>query len=93
MTNKGTIQITLEGVTFEETERYRQMIHTLFQAGVFAIRNGKAILNFDSDGLLSEIEIQVKRWRRDKQMTYLKQLEQFSIETMPVDKSTVATRI
>ena len=93
MTNKGTIQITLEGVTFEETERYRQMIHLLFQAGTFAIRNGKAILNFDSDGLLSEIEIQVKRWRRDKQMAYIKQLEQFSIETMPVDKSTVATRI
>ena len=93
MISKGTITITLEGASFEETERYRQMIHTLFQAGAFAVRNGKAILNFDNEGLLSEVELQVKRWRRDKPFAQIKQLEQFRIETMPINKSTVAARI
>lgn len=89
---KGTIVITLEDVSFEETERYRQMIHTLFESGVFNIRNGKAILNFDHLGLLAEIELQVKKWRRDKEVLPTKPLEQFKIETTR-DHSTVALRV
>ena len=90
--NKGTIVITLEGISFEDTERYRAMIHTLFQSGVFGIRNGKAILNFDNEGALAEIELQVKRWRRDKPMSETKLLEQFKIEMLP-QQSTVAKSI
>jgi hypothetical protein len=62
----GTIRIDLEGVTWEETERYRAMIHTLLSSGVLNIKNGKAILSFDSDGDLAEIEAQVKRFKKDK---------------------------
>ena len=91
--NKGTIVITLEGISFEETERYRQMVHILFQSGVFGIRNGKAILNFDHEGMLAEIELQVKRWRRDKPMSETKVLEQFKIETLPIEQTTIAKRI
>ena len=64
---KGTIVITLEGMTFQETERCRQIIHVLFEKGVFNIRNGKAILNFDDMGLLAEIESQIKLWKRGKE--------------------------
>ena len=57
---KGTIVITLEDATMAETERCRQVIHKLFERGVFNIRNGKAILNFNEIGLLTEIEGQIK---------------------------------
>ena len=90
---KGIITITLEGASLEETERYRAMIHTLFESGVFNIRNGKAILNFDNLGLLAEVELQIKRWRRDKPLLEVKALEQFKIEMTPFDKSNIAHRI
>lgn len=87
----GTITITLEGVTIEETERLRKMIHTMFTDGVFNIRNGKAILNFDNDGL-AEIEKQIKTWKRGKEPVVMKRLEQFKIELTPVDKSSIVSR-
>ena len=91
--NNGTITITLEGVSFQDTERYRKMIHTLFERGVFNIRNGKAILNFDNDGDLAEIEAQVKTFRRDKPMAEVKRLEQFKVSMDNIDKSNVAVKI
>lgn len=90
--NKGSIIITLEGVSFEETERYRAIIHLLFERGVFNIKNGKAILNFDELGL-AEIESQVKTWKRGKPLLVTKLLEQFKVELEPVNRSTVATRM
>lgn len=64
---QGEIKIKLEGASWEETERCRAMIHLLFQQGVFNVRNGKVILNFDHNGLLSVIEKDVIAWRRDKE--------------------------
>ena len=89
----GTITITLEGATFQETERCRLIIHKLFEMGVFNIRNGKAILNFDDLGLLAEIEGQIKLWKRGKETQETKQIEQFKVEINPVDKNTIATRL
>ncbi len=92
----GTIIIKLEGVSFKDTERCRQMIHKMFESGVFQIRNGKAILNFDNYGLLADIEISMKTWSRkfeNDPIPELHSFEQFKIETMPVDNSTIAKRI
>lgn len=62
----GKIEIVLEGVTLEQTERLRGIIHTLFEQGLFNLRNGYGIMHFDNDGILRELEIHVKKWRNDK---------------------------
>ena len=67
---EGTITISLEGASFEQTERCRRIIHTLFEEGVFAVKRGKAILSFDETGALGSIELQVLKWRRDKPEVY-----------------------
>ena len=92
MVNKGTIQITLEGVSLEDTERCRIMIHQLFEEGFFNIKSGSFTANFDEIGTMSTTETRLIR-RRNKPIFKQNLLEQFRIETMPVDKSSVARRI
>ena len=47
---------------------------TLVKAGVFDITNGKAILNFNSEGKLADVEIQTHTFRLGKQGVYYLQL-------------------
>ena len=90
--NEGIITIKLGGITSEQTERCRAMIYTMFEHEVFNIRNGKAILNFDSTGLLADIEISMKTWsRKHETQPDVLLLNQFVVETNS-DKSTVAYR-
>lgn len=63
----STITIQLEGIGLTELERCRQIVETLFSQGVFNVRNGKIILNFDSDGTLQQIDFNVSKWRRNKE--------------------------
>ncbi|MAH46484.1 hypothetical protein CMI37_11670 [Candidatus Pacearchaeota archaeon] len=78
---KGTIVITLEGLSFEDVEKYRRMIHTLFEQGVFGVRNGSAVLNFGPQGNLNSIEINLKKWRRgDKPVPVAAKLKDVKIE-------------
>lgn len=91
--NEGIITIKLNGISFEQTERCRQMIHQMFMSDVFNVRNGKAILNFDSDGILADIEISQKTWsRRHEALPEPMPISQFLVETNS-DKSTVARQI
>ncbi len=62
----GEIIIKLEGASLEQTERCRQIIHRLFEQGVLSVRNGRAILHFDTAGNMAAIDIEVGKWRRDK---------------------------
>jgi len=94
--NQGNIVITLDGVSFKDTERCRQMIHKMFESGVFNVRNGKAILNFDNYGLLADIEVSMKTWSRkfDKEpIPELNSFSQFKIEMTDRDNSSVAKRV
>ena len=73
--NKGTIVIDLDGVSLEQTERCRKIIHTLFAQNVFGIRNGKAVLHFDGDGELMMIQFDIIKWKKDKsEIPLLKEL-------------------
>ena len=91
--NQGIITIKLEGVSLQQTERCRAMIHTMFEHDVFNIRNGKAILNFDHTGLLADIEISMKTWsRKHEAQPEVMPLGQFVVE-MNSDKSTVARQV
>ena len=90
---EGIITIKLEGITSLQVERCRQMIHTMFTSDVFNIRNGKAILNFDSEGLLADIEISMKTWsRKHETQPELMPITQYVVQTN-VDNSTFAERI
>mgnify|MGYP001563221826 FL=1 len=92
---RGTISIVLDGASFQDTERCRQIIHKLFESNVFGVKNGKAILSFDSGGILADIEISMKTYNRkfeNEPKLELKSFDQFKIETTP-DHSTVAKSI
>ena len=90
--NEGVITIKLDGITKEQTERCRQMIHQMFLSEVFNVRNGKAVLNFDSEGLLADIEISQKTYsRRHEPQPEILTLNQFEVSTTR-DLSTVASR-
>ena len=63
MKEEGTILLKLEGVSLEDTDRYRQAIHTLIAQGVLGLRRGSVTLHFDHEGVIQEIEYH-RRWRR-----------------------------
>lgn len=56
----------LEGASPTSVEKMREGIQTLIAQQVFGIKNGKVILNFDSEGNLQEIEFNYKKWRKQK---------------------------
>lgn len=60
------LKFEIDGITEEQTHSYREMIDILLINGVFNVKNGKVILNFDCDGVLQEIEFNVKKYRRKK---------------------------
>jgi hypothetical protein len=62
----ATIKLDFAGVSQRELVSIQQTIEILFQSGVFHIKNGKAILNFDHEGVLQEISLDYKKWRRKK---------------------------
>ena len=67
----GVIQIVLPGYTFEETNRCREIIHTLCESDFFKIRNGKATIHFDHQGTVQQIGMDIIQWKRDKSLTRL----------------------
>ena len=81
--NKGTIVITLDGISLEDIERCRLMIHQLLEEGFFNIKSGSFTANFDEQGLMATTETRLVR-RRNKPIIFeRKLLEQFKIEIMP----------
>ncbi len=81
MTERGTITITLEGLSIQEVERYRQIIQTLILEGALNIRNGKALLHFNHLGDLQQIQLDVIKWRRDASVNPIaKNLKNVTVE-------------
>lgn len=66
MEQGGTIEIKIEGISFEQIERLRQAIHLIIQEGALSIKNGSSTLHFDGDGELGYIEFHIKKWSRKK---------------------------
>jgi len=64
MKQEGTIWITLDGATFEDTERCRKIIHLLFEQGIFDVKRGDVILSFDEKGNLGRIKLDIVKWLR-----------------------------
>ena len=75
----GTIFINLEGASHESTERCREMIHLMFEKGIFNIRNGSAELHFDKDGTLQSIKLHSEAYRRNTSQELLPKKYEYAI--------------
>lgn len=62
------ITLEIDGLSQEQTRKYKEVIDILIINGIMNIRNGKAILNFDHEGVLQEIEVNLKKYRRKKDL-------------------------
>lgn len=65
----GRITLDIEGISKEDLLRYQEAIFTLVRNGVFSIKNGKAVLNFDAEGTLQLIQFEYAAYRRKKEAT------------------------
>ena len=58
---KGEIKLTLDGASFDQTERVRGIINELFEWGFFNIAGGDITVHFDTDGNARVMEWKYKR--------------------------------
>jgi len=66
-TNLIDVRMTeYEAQSFIEYQKNHLMFNILKDAGVFNVRNGKAILNFDAGGILTEVKCDVTTYKLGK---------------------------
>lgn len=53
-------------MTIDIPEEVAVVMNILYKAGVFNVTNGKVILNFDQAGVLTDIEVNQKLYKRGK---------------------------
>lgn len=59
----GTITVSLINTTSQELDRVFKALHTMFNQGVFNVKNGQVILGFDHLGLLDNIRLDAMKWK------------------------------
>lgn len=90
---KGTIILTLEGVSLEETERCRKIIHALFEEGFFNVKSGSFTANFDELGEMLTIEKRLIRRRNKPIIGASEAMTQYKIEVLPIgDKPAIVAK-
>ena len=55
-----------DAALFIEFRKRQAVFQTLIEQGVFGVRNGKAILNFNNDSVLTKISYDYTGWERGK---------------------------
>ena len=61
------LELSIEGMTDEELERYREIVIALIQSGgLSGVKAGKTIIHFDAEGLFQGVELDYWPWRRRK---------------------------
>lgn len=60
------IDLKIHDVSAEETARYQEILVSLISSGALNLRNGKAILHFDSEGIYQGVELDYWAWKRKK---------------------------
>ena len=60
----GRIQLDIEGVSKEEIARYQEILVVLISSGALRLKNGKAILHFDSTGTFQGVQLDYWAFRR-----------------------------
>lgn len=67
MVQRGTITLTFEPISQEETARFKTIFDAIFLSGGLNVRNGQVVLHFDHEGTLQLIETHEKRWLKRKE--------------------------
>ena len=49
-------------------KKYEEQLLAMNTSGIFKLQNGKAILNYNPQGQLGSIEVQLKTYKRKKQI-------------------------
>lgn len=55
-----------DAAMFVEFRKRQDTFKTLIDQGVFDIRNGKAVLNFNADGVLTKISKDYVEWEKNR---------------------------
>lgn len=63
----GIIQLKVENVSQEQTLAYQEILSSLIASGALALKNGKAILHFDSEGVFQGCQVEYWAFKRRKQ--------------------------
>ena len=65
-TPKSILKFDLEGLSNEETHRWRESLHKILISGALNIRAGEAVLRFDKDGTLQQIDFSYIKYKRSR---------------------------
>jgi len=71
MTGEKVVNIELteaDAAAFREFIKVREVVEIMSNAGIFALKNGKAVLNFNGNGVLEGIEVRQSAYKRGKSM-------------------------
>ena len=61
------IELSLNGNTKEEIDKYLEIFRALLQSGgLSGVKGGKTIIHFDAEGTFQGIELDYWPWRRRK---------------------------
>lgn len=66
MQGKSSIQFELEGLSSEETHRWRESLHKIIASGALQLKAGEATLRFDKDGVLQQIDFSYIKYRMSR---------------------------
>ena len=67
MNSIGKIELKIENISKEDTIKYQEILHVLVSSGALALKNGKAILHFDSAGIFQGVELDFWAFKRKKE--------------------------
>ncbi len=73
------VEFEFEGLTEEQTHRFRANMEILVQQGVFNIHDGKAIIHFNYEGKIKEINFDFIKWREPKKKSVVTKPRELSI--------------
>jgi len=62
----GKIELKIEGVTKEETDKIQEVLTILISSGAMRLKNGSAGLYFDADGTFQGVKLEYWPFKRKK---------------------------
>lgn len=63
----GHIKLDIEGISETDTLKYQEILTVLISSGAMSLKNGKAVLHFDSDGTFQGVQLDYWAFKRRKE--------------------------
>lgn len=64
---QGKIQLDIDNISKEQTLAYQEILTALIASGALNVKNGKAVLHFDSDGVFQGVQLEYWAFKRRKE--------------------------